>query len=81
MASVVQVTDELGVRLDGLVAAGRFETREAAVEAAVGLVPQDDAWFRMVERKIANGRTQIEAGQGIELDAAFDELFVRLSRP
>ena len=80
MASVVRVTDELGDRLDRLVASGRFNNREAVVEAAVDLVSGDDAWFRMVERKVAEGRAQIAAGQGVELEDAFDRLSDRIGR-
>ena len=77
MPSSVNLGPKLEDVVDRLISDGRFGSRSEVLREGVRLVQERESWLEMVERKVAEGRAQLAAGEGIELDAAFTRLSER----
>ncbi len=74
MASVVKLSPETADDLDRLIASGSFPSREAAVAEGVRRLQEDDAWWRMVDVKVAQARADSAAGRVHSADEVRREL-------
>lgn len=77
LPSSVNLGDKLEGVVDRLISDGRFGSRSEVLREGVRLVQERESWIEMVERKVAEGRAQLAAGQGIPIDEAFDRLAAR----
>lgn len=77
MASSVKLGDRLESYVDELVEKGRYGSRSEVLREGVRLVHEREAWLEMVQAQVAEGRAQIQRGEGIPADEVFDELTER----
>jgi antitoxin ParD1/3/4 len=77
MPSSVNLGEKLESVVDDLVRNGRFGSRSEVLREGVRMVQERESWLEMVEKSVDKGRAQIAAGEGIEMDEAFDRLAAR----
>lgn len=77
MPSSVKLGAKLEDYVGKLVETGRYGSRSEVLREGVRLVHERESRLAMIEAKVFEGRSQIAAGEGIELDEAFDRLAMR----
>ncbi|HVI99350.1 MAG TPA: type II toxin-antitoxin system ParD family antitoxin [Sphingomonas sp.] len=77
MPSSVNLGEKLESVVDRLVSRGRFGSRSEVLREGVRLVQERESWLEMVEKGVREGRSQVTAGEWIEMEEAFDQLAAR----
>ena len=71
---VVTLTGEQAQQVGDLVASGRFQSVEEALEHAIRLLAQRESVRAEITRKIQEGLDAVDRGETIGLDEAFADL-------
>lgn len=74
----VDLSPELDEFIDQEVASGRYASREEVLRHALEELKRDLEDYQESAKAILEGYQEIEAGGGMPLDEAFDELFREL---
>lgn len=64
----VSLSDQMRDFVDGLVETGRYADRSAVVEAALGMMREDDARLSRLRDAIQEGLDDFDAGFFVEVD-------------
>ena len=79
MASSVQLRPEDQERVDRLVTQGRYASRDHFLHRAIDALALREERLADLDAQVREGRAQIAAGEGVDLEEAFDRLAARFA--
>ena len=80
MPSSVNLGEKLESVVDDLVKNGRFGSRSEVLREGVRMVEERERYNAYVERAIAEGLADIDAGRVYDADTVFEELHARFAK-
>jgi antitoxin ParD1/3/4 len=79
MQVTMRLTPSLEAYIDGLVASGRFASRDAAICESVALLEQRESKLADLDEALLRGVASADQGLLLDADAVFDQLIARYS--